>query len=186
MTWMLATPAIMTKSGWVIEPICTETCDAEAPIHLITQVETVLAPTQDVEVTEQDSRQPGSSKAYTRKSTWSMRPTLSADLLAQSAQEDGIELIGPVTKLQDVSWQAREQTGYDISQFKIDWDAKRVTCPHGSTSVKWIEGSQDRTGNAVVHVAFPAASLSQLFCSRPLYAESTARSNHATATTRPA
>lgn len=131
----------------------TETCDSEAPIHLITQVETVLAPTQDVEVTEQ---------IHTDLTAQGLKPTehfvdaayVSANQLAQASQPDGIKVIGPVTKLQDVSWQAREQTGYDIAHFRIDWVAKRVFCPQGKSSVKWVENIKDRSGNAVIHVAF--------------------------------
>ncbi len=63
-------------------------------------------------------------------------------------------MVGPVTKLQDVSWQAREQAGYDLTQFGIDWDKKQVTCPHGNTSSRWSENAKDSTGNAVIHVAF--------------------------------
>lgn len=40
---------------------------------------------------------------------------LSAQLLAKVSLEAGIEFSGPVSKLQDGSWQAREQTGYDVS-----------------------------------------------------------------------
>jgi len=108
----------------------TESCDVEAPIHLITHVETVLAPTQDVEVCEPihaDLAQQGLKP----KEHFVDAAYVSANLLVKAAHEDTIELIGPVTKLQDVSWQAREQTGYDLSQFQVDWDAKQVTCPNG-------------------------------------------------------
>jgi transposase len=135
---------------------CTETCDDDAPIHLITQVETVLAPIQDVEVTEQVHANLA-AQGLTPKEHLVDAAYVSADLLAQSAQKESIELVGPVTKLQDVSWQAREQTGYDISQFQIDWDAKQVTCPNGQTATRWTENIQDRTGNAVIHVLFPTA-----------------------------
>ena len=135
---------------------CTETCDADAPIHLITQVETVLAPTQDVEVTEQVhanlAQQDLTPKVHLVDAAY-----VSADLLVNSRQKEDIELIGPVTKLQDVSWQAREKTGYDISKFQIDWETKRVTCPNGQTSSRWTENLRDQTGNAVIHVAFPTA-----------------------------
>lgn len=132
----------------------TESCDADAHIHLITQVETVLAPVQDVEVTETiqaDLIQRGLKP----KEQYIDAAYLSANLLGQATRAEGVKLIGPVTKLQDVSWQAREKTGYDISQFQIDWAAKRVTCPQGQVSTKWAE-STDRTGNAVIHVAFAA------------------------------
>ena len=101
----------------------TETCDAEAPIHLITHVETVLAPTQDVEVTETIyadlEQQDLNPRAHCRRSLCLGRSP------GKGRQADGIELVGPVTKIQDVSWQAREQTGYDLSRFKIDWDNKQ-------------------------------------------------------------
>jgi transposase len=83
---------------------------------------------------------------------------VSANLLAQATHADGVEVIGPVTKLQDVSWQAREQTGYDIAHFRIDWEAKRMICPQGESAVKWVENIQDRTGNAVIHGAFSPAT----------------------------
>jgi transposase len=125
----------------------SESCDETAPIHRITHVETVMAPTQDVEVCENihaDLTQKGLKPAE----HYVDAAYLSADLLADAAREDGIKLIGPVKKLQDVSWQAREKTGYDASQFSIDWEARQVTCPNGQTSYKWVEKSQDRTGNS--------------------------------------
>lgn len=134
----------------------TETCDAEAPIHLITQVETVLAPTQDVEVCE-SIRTTLAQRDLKPKEHYVDAAYLSANLLGKASDADGIEMIGSVTKLQDVSWQAREQTGYDVSKFQIDWEARHVTCPNGQTSVKWLE-SADRTGNAVIHVGFATAT----------------------------
>ncbi len=135
----------------------TESCDPEAPIHLITQVETVLAPVQDVEVTEtiQDDL---TQRGLRPKEHFVDAAYLSANLLAQAADEDGIEMIGPAKKLQDVSWQAREQTGFDVSQFTVDWEGQHVTCPQGQISVKWTENQKDRTGNTVIHVAFAAAT----------------------------
>ncbi len=62
-----------------------------------------------------------------------------------------------MTKLQDVSWQAQAQTGYDVSHFPMDWDAKRVLCPQGQASTQWPENVKDRTGNAMIHVAFATA-----------------------------
>lgn len=135
----------------------TESCDEGAPIHLITHVETVMATTQDVEVCE--SIHAGLTEQGLKPSEHFVDAAyLSANLLAESATENQIKLLGPVTKLQDVSWQAREQTGYDASQFTINWEARQVTCPNGQTSVKWVENCEDRTGNAVIHVAFAATT----------------------------
>jgi transposase len=135
----------------------TESCDADAQMHVITQVETVLAPTQDVEVV---------TTIHADLAAQGLKPQqhyvdaayLSAELLVSTAQQEAIELIGPVTKLQNVSWQAKEQTGYDTAQFQIDWDAKQATCPQGQTSVKWYDNVPDRHGNAAIQINFAAAA----------------------------
>ena len=74
-----------------------------------------------------------------------------AELLVGSQFEHGVRLVGPVRP--DVSWQAQANQGFDISHFAIDWEAKRVTCPEGKTSVVWKPG-QDRWGNEVIHTEF--------------------------------
>jgi len=135
----------------------TESCDPDAQIHVITQVETVLAPTQDVEVVE-TIHADLAEQGLKPKQHYVDAAYLSADLLVSTAQKEAIELIGPVTKLQNVSWQAKEQTGYDTTQFQIDWDTKQATCPQGQTSVKWYDNVPDRTGNAGIQINFPAAA----------------------------
>lgn len=40
-----------------------------------------------------------------------------------------------------------------MSQFRINWKTKRVTCPQGKKSCKWIE-SVDTGGNRFIHVRF--------------------------------
>jgi transposase len=135
----------------------TESCDPDAQIHVITQVETVLAPTQDVEVVE-TIHADLAEQGLKPKQHYVDAAYLSADLLVSTAQQESIELIGPVTKLQNVSWQAKEQTGYDTTQFQIDWDTKQATCPQGQTSVKWYDNVPDRTGNAGIQINFPAAA----------------------------
>jgi transposase len=71
----------------------------------------------------------------------------------------------------DVSWQAQANQGFDIAHFAIDWEAKRVTCPEGKTSVVWKPG-QDRWGNEVIHAEF--ARRECLVCpSRPLCTRAT-------------
>ncbi len=61
-----------------------------------------------------------------------------ADLLVDAKAEHGIELVGPVRPY--TSWQAKAGEGYDISAFRIDWDARAVTCPQGHKSVDWVPG----------------------------------------------
>ena len=86
------------------------------------------------------------------------------ELLVDSQAEHGVRLVGPVRR--NVSWQAKAAGGFDISHFAIDWEAKRVTCPEGKTSVLWQQG-RDRWGNEVVHTEFSRREC--LACgSRPL------------------
>lgn len=144
----------------------TESCDAEAKIHVITHVETTPATQQDVDA---------SAVIHADLARQNLAPSehlvdaayISADLLVDSAQDFGFTLLGPATKLHDVSWQAREQTGFDSAHFQIDWDAKQVTCPQGQPSVQWKEPVLDETGNAGIVVAFPA-KICQACSARPL------------------
>lgn len=57
-------------------------------------------------------------------------------MLIESRLEHGVEIIGPVA--QDPSWQSRDNTGFDKSAFKIDWEARVVTCPAGKRSISWL------------------------------------------------
>ena len=66
----------------------------------------------------------------------------------------------------DASWPAQANQGFDLAHFAIDWEAKRVTCPEGETSVVWKPG-QDRWGNEVIHAEF-ARRECQACRSRPL------------------
>ena len=59
-----------------------------------------------------------------------------ADLLAASLTKHGIRLVGPVRK--NSSWQALAGQGFDASQFQVEWQAKRVTCPRGRHSTSWM------------------------------------------------
>lgn len=118
----------------------TETCDAD-PMrpHLIVQVSTTVATTPDVEMTA--SIEQALVKAE-------MAPAehlvdggyVDADLLVRSLQQYGIELLGPASA--ENSWQARADPGYTQSQFQIDWQQQRVTCPQGKHSQKWQEWEQ--------------------------------------------
>ena len=105
----------------------TETCDEDS-VHLITHVETTQA-----HITDNDQTQP-IHEALARKALLPKEHAVDAGyvdgaLLVDSKQTFGIELIGPVRP--DVSWQAKDPNGYDLSQFQIDWKAQKATCPQG-------------------------------------------------------
>jgi hypothetical protein len=56
-------------------------------------------------------------------------------LLVASQTDYQVDLIGPTAK--DHRWQAREQTGYALSDFSIDWEQEQARCPQGQTSSSW-------------------------------------------------
>lgn len=81
-----------------------------------------------------------------------------------------LSLVGPVRP--NVSWQAKIPGGYDIGQFKVNLNQKRVSCPQGKKSTyKWAP-TQDKWGNTVIGVRFPRKTCrlcpSRAMCTRSL------------------
>jgi len=58
-----------------------------------------------------------------------------AELLVASQTEYQVDLVGPAAK--DHRWQAREQTGYALQNFSLDWEQQQARCPQGQTSSSW-------------------------------------------------
>ncbi len=116
----------------------TETCDDETP-NLITQVMTVPATTNDVEMTE------------LIQADLAARDLLPGEHLLDSGYVDaqhlrgsaerGIDLVGPA--LLDTSWQAAAGEGFAMQSFTIDWERHTATCPGGKTSRPWTEARRD-------------------------------------------
>jgi transposase len=77
----------------------------------------------------------------------------SAGLFIDSWQNYKVELIAPVRD--NRSWQFREGTGFDVAQFKIDWDNKHATCPMGKVSSSWTP-CPPRQGHDVIFIKFRA------------------------------
>src|SRR3712207_3989059 len=130
----------------------TETCDDDTP-NIITDVVTTPATTTDHEATAgihdrlaERGLLPGEHLVDTTYVT--------AEHLVSSRDDHALDLVGPVAT--DQSWQARQQTGYAVAQFAIDWDAQRATCPHGKTSVVWKE-LHDSAGHPVVSIRWAHA-----------------------------
>src|SRR5258708_5988109 len=109
----------------------TQTCDEEAP-QLITHVETTQAPISDEGVL---------STIHTGLAERELLPDqhlvdsgyVTIANLVQSQSAYGVDLVGPTLK---THWYQAE-TGYDLTQFSIDWDAERVICPQGRISSSW-------------------------------------------------
>jgi transposase len=123
----------------------TETCDDDLP-HLLTNVETTMGPAADGATTptihaalEQRNLRPGTHLVETG--------FLDADLLVQSRDDSGVELLGP-TRL-DYHWQARAGNGFDAQHFQVDWGQQHATCPAGKTGISWTPAIDNRK-NAVI------------------------------------
>jgi transposase len=104
----------------------TETCDGDA-LHLITHVETTEAMIPDVEMTEPIQLALADKHLLPTEHIVDAGYT-DADWVVRSQVDMGVEVVGPVRM--DSSWQAREQTGYDVSHFQIDWQARQAVCDH--------------------------------------------------------
>ncbi len=127
----------------------TETCDEDLP-HLLIQVETTSATTQDMEMTEPIHQ--GLAEKHLLPAEHAMDTGyVDGDHIVSSRNTYGVELLGPVTS--SPSWQARAGQGFDHAGFPIDWQAKQATCPQGKSSRKWTL-KQDRTVPEVIRIQF--------------------------------
>ena len=111
----------------------TETCDPETP-NLITHVETTPGSTNDVELTT-PIHEALQEKDLLPSEHLVDSGYMDADNLVRSEKEYGVDLCGPVRL--DPSWQAKDDTAFDMTCFVIDWDAQQVTCPQGKVSNSW-------------------------------------------------
>jgi transposase len=98
----------------------TESCDDDLP-HLLTEVQTTIAPAADVEqlASIQD--------ALTRSELLPSEHLVDAGYvraanLVSSRTEHRINLVGPI--YEDRQWQAKARTGFDVAHFSIDWERK--------------------------------------------------------------
>ena len=127
----------------------TESCDDDLP-HLITHVETTPATEPDCQTLP---------KIHTALAQKALLPAehivdggyVDIDNVITSRQDHSIDLLGPMRP--DSSWQARQQTGYDIAHFVVEWQAEQVTCPQGHTSHVW-SSSTNKAGDTAITVRF--------------------------------
>ncbi len=127
----------------------TETCD-ENEIHLITHVETTMAGVTDVAMTE-PIHQALKEKDLLPAEHLVDAGYVDAELIVKSRKDYDLELTGPVRP--NSSWQASAEQGFDISHFKIDWEAQKIICPNGKISQNWRE-LRDAFNNEIVQARF--------------------------------
>ena len=142
--------------GWLGYKVhLTETCDDDQ-VHLITHVETTTAAVPDNQVVE------NIHEALDEKEL------LPGQHLVDAGYPDGenivdiqdnyqVDLFGPVRP--DNGWQAREANGYAATQFHIDWDTPRATCPQGVQSYRGKAGV-DPSNRYIVRFVFREADCS--------------------------
>ncbi len=105
----------------------TEACEDDAP-SLITHVETIAAPTADGEVTpsiHEDLQGKGLLPEVHLVDTG----FLDAELIVDSRQEYGVELLGPTRR--DRRWRSRAAEGFGMENFTVDFERCKAVCPEG-------------------------------------------------------
>ena len=130
----------------------TESCDADAP-HLITHVETTIAPSGDGDVV---------GPLHEALQSQDLLPSVhlvdtgyvDAERLVESKRDYGVDLYGPARR--DCKRQAHEAKGFAADQFRIDWEQQQAICPQGCTSNNWTP-AQDRSGNPVIKIKFSSS-----------------------------
>ena len=143
-------------AGWTGYKVhLTETCEPDMP-HLIINVETTNATTDDVEMT-QTIHQHLAKRRLTPGEHAVDAGYVSVGHILAARDDHGITLLGPVGA--DTT-QARRGAGQEpaLSQaaFRIDWDARQVTCPQGATSISWSD-QRKPSGTPVARVHFALA-----------------------------
>ncbi len=127
----------------------SETCDENSP-HLITYVETTSSTNKDHEIME-NIHGFLSQKKLSPSQHFVDAGYVDSELLVTSKKNHKIDLIGPAPG--DSQWQAREGKGFGLSDFKIDWEKKIVSCPKGKVSRIW-KPRANRYKQPVIHIAF--------------------------------
>jgi len=129
----------------------TETCQPDRP-HLIVHVATTPAATGDVETVTARHADLARAGLLPEEHLVDAGYT-SVDHVLAARAEHGIELVGPLPP--DSGWQARDQDGFDLTRFRIDWDRQQVTCPNGKVSRNWRQ-TTSRHGLPIIQATFRA------------------------------
>ncbi len=130
----------------------TETCDEDSP-HLITDVATTAAPVPDNTVTGTIQDRLAARGLMPREHLVDAGYVAAAHLVS-SRTAHACDLVGPASS--ERSWQARANAGFATTDFALDWDAQRATCPQGKPSAAW-KLADDAEGHPIVIIRFDLA-----------------------------
>ncbi len=138
------------ENGWIgYKAHFSETCDENLP-RIITNVETTSATIPDYHMAP-IVHASLKKKGLLPKKHLVDTGYVDAHNLVVSQRDYKVQLVGH--PMPDTSWQAKEQKGFDLSYFQIDWQKQHVTCPMGKQSQKWYP-DKDGYGHPMVHVRF--------------------------------
>src|SRR5215216_4061707 len=142
----------------------TETCEPDRP-HLIVHVATTVATANDVDTVAGRHADLAKGDLLPDQHLVDAGYVSVDHLLAARADHD-VELVGPLPP--DSGWQARDEDGFDLTRFHIDWDHRQVICPDDKTSRNWRPDDQP-SGPAHHPGDLPRARLYPLPGSSPLH-----------------
>jgi transposase len=129
----------------------TETCQPDTP-HLITHVATTDATVTDFEMI---------APIHAALAARDLLPCqhlvdtgyVTAREVVAGMDTHQVELVGPV--MPDTTWQATAVQGYALTDFRVDWDTKKVTCPQGHRSIRW-SSENNKHGHPIIKARFAA------------------------------
>lgn len=131
----------------------SETCDDDS-VHLITHVHTTPGDVHEARCTA-TIHQALDGKGLTPKEHLADAAYISADLLIQSQDDHGIELVGPPRPIPN--WQSKVEGAYTVDRFTVDWQNRVARCPEGATSTGWYDTIND-DGQRHHKIHFPKAT----------------------------
>lgn len=142
-------------SGWTGYKVhLTEACEPDLP-HLITNVETTDATVDDVEMIAAIHEQLAGRRLTPGEHAVDAGYVSAGHILA-ARDDHGITLLGPVGA--DTTQAPRDGQEPLLAQaaFRVDWDARQVTCPQGAVSISWSD-QRKPSGIPVARVHFALA-----------------------------
>ena len=136
------------RAGWLGYKVhYTESCDEDAP-HLVVHVDTTEAAVADsVRVTP--VHETLKRKDLLPSEHFVDNRYVTSKLLVTSKKDYGVALVGPIKAY-------REPKGLSLDLFEIDWPHKRVFCPAGKQSIRWVPRTP-KSGREQIAVGFAPA-----------------------------
>jgi transposase len=142
--------------GWTGYKVhLTETCEPGLP-HLVVNVETTAATTDDAEMTPVIHQHLAGRRLAPGEHAVDAGYVSARNILA-ARDDHQITLLGPVGA--DTTQAPRDSGREPLlpqAAFRVDWDARKVTCPQGATSVSWSD-QRKPSGTPVARVHFALA-----------------------------